>query len=94
MDKMNIKKLYTSGMACILFAIFFAGCTTTPPPTNINVGGGDNCPPSKIVMNILTDSAISNEGLANSGKADKQLTGDAATLHDDDAGLTEPTLGL
>ena len=88
------KKLIGIWVAVFILVAFFilSGCSTTPP-ANIVIGGNENCPPSKIVMNILTDSAISNEGLANSGKADKQLTGDAATLHDDDGGQA-PSLGL
>ena len=88
MDKIT-RVLIIAGMVSIA-----AGCSTTPPPTNINIGGGqiDGCTPSSVTLNIMTDSAISNEGLANAGKADKQLTG--GELSDQDSVFTEPTLGL
>ena len=56
-----------------------AGCTTTPPP-NITIGGSEWCPPASVTINVVngTDKAIVGEG----------------DINDDDAGLTEPTLGL
>ena len=71
--------------AWILFALgiitllFLSGCTTVPP-ANINIGGKDSCPPSKLTINIINDT-------------DKAVVGEG-DINDDDSGLANPTLGL
>ena len=72
--------------AWILFALgiitllFLGGCTSQPMP-NITIGGGDNCPPSELTLNIFTD-------------IDKATLGNESNINDDDSGLANPTLGL
>jgi hypothetical protein len=67
-------------LSLFLPLIFIAGCTTTPP-ANITIGGTEGCPDGDITLNIFTD-------------IDKVTLGDESAINDDDAGLSNPTLGL
>ena len=60
--------------------LLLAGCSTSPVP-NIVIGGAESCPPATLTLNIINDT-------------DKATVGDASNINDDDAGLSNPTLGL
>ena len=65
---------------CAIGLLFFLSGCTTVPPANINIGGKDSCPPSRLTINIINDT-------------DKAVVG-TGDINDDDSGLANPTLGL
>ena len=55
-----------------------AGCSTQPMP-NINIGGGEGCPPGDVTINLIVDT-------------DKAIVGDEGKLNDSDT--ITPDVGL